>query len=372
MNIPGSRCCPNGELVYRVKEIVPRPETKIIINCAGRTRSIIGAQTLINFGIPNPVYALENGTLGWYLEDLQLEHGAQRSHPPVSGNTDIVALRAGAEALASKHGVRFIDASEANHWLRDSSRTTYLCDVRTQEEFTAGTVPGAVHTAGGQLIQATDKWIAVRNARIVLIDHEGVRAPVTASWLRQMGHDAYVLREGASASVQRTWSHTVNLPEVGTLSVAELEAMLASRSCTVVDLRGSMAYRKAHIAGSTWCTRSGLNHLECKVRGRVVLIADDADVARVVAHDLARAGITQSVMLAGGLRAWHASGLPTEATPDVPPDSDCIDYLFFVHDRHVGNKEAARQYLAWETNLVNIIDHCELSSFRPGTPDTVA
>jgi rhodanese-related sulfurtransferase len=62
MNIPTATCCPNGELAYRVRSLVPDDSTPIVINCAGRTRSIIGAQTLINLGIPNPVYALENGT----------------------------------------------------------------------------------------------------------------------------------------------------------------------------------------------------------------------------------------------------------------------------------------------------------------------
>jgi hypothetical protein len=31
------------------------------VNCAGRTRSIIGTQSLINAGVPNPVTALRNG-----------------------------------------------------------------------------------------------------------------------------------------------------------------------------------------------------------------------------------------------------------------------------------------------------------------------
>ena len=64
MSIPGAQCCPNGELAYRIKSYISNQETKIIINCAGRTRSIIGAQTLINLGIKNPIFALENGTQG--------------------------------------------------------------------------------------------------------------------------------------------------------------------------------------------------------------------------------------------------------------------------------------------------------------------
>jgi rhodanese-related sulfurtransferase len=81
MTIPGSTCCPNAELPYRISSMVDDPAVPIIINCAGRTRSILGAQTLINFGVPNPVYALENGTQGWFLADLDLEYGSRSQYP---------------------------------------------------------------------------------------------------------------------------------------------------------------------------------------------------------------------------------------------------------------------------------------------------
>ena len=80
MTIPGSICCPNGELGYRVHDLVPDESTPIVVNCAGRTRSIIGAQTLINLGLKNPIYALENGTQGWYLEDFQRGGGLSAGH----------------------------------------------------------------------------------------------------------------------------------------------------------------------------------------------------------------------------------------------------------------------------------------------------
>ena len=78
MNIPPASSCPNGELALRIRDLVPSEKTHIVINCAGRTRSIIGAQTLINLGVTNPISALENGTQGWYLADLGLEHGGKR------------------------------------------------------------------------------------------------------------------------------------------------------------------------------------------------------------------------------------------------------------------------------------------------------
>jgi rhodanese-related sulfurtransferase len=43
MNIPGSISVPGAELVLRARQLAPNPATRIIVNCAGRTRSIIGA-----------------------------------------------------------------------------------------------------------------------------------------------------------------------------------------------------------------------------------------------------------------------------------------------------------------------------------------
>jgi rhodanese-related sulfurtransferase len=102
MNIPGAVCCPNGELAYRIRSLVPDDSTPVVINCAGRTRSILGAQTLINLGISNPVYALENGTQGWFLNDLSLEHGGRSRYADDSGSG---ALQSQAQQLAQRFDV---------------------------------------------------------------------------------------------------------------------------------------------------------------------------------------------------------------------------------------------------------------------------
>src|ERR1700674_4664988 len=78
MNIPTSISVPGADLVLRVNRAAPDPDTTIIVNCAGRTRSIIGTQSLINAGVANKVAALRNGTIGWTLANQKLEHGADR------------------------------------------------------------------------------------------------------------------------------------------------------------------------------------------------------------------------------------------------------------------------------------------------------
>src|SRR6266581_9052274 len=78
VSIPTATNVPGAELVLRVHDLAPSAATTVVVNCAGRTRSIIGAQSLINAGVPNKVMALRNGTMGWHLAGLELEHGASR------------------------------------------------------------------------------------------------------------------------------------------------------------------------------------------------------------------------------------------------------------------------------------------------------
>ncbi|MGC7405337.1 rhodanese-like domain-containing protein [Pandoraea pneumonica] len=364
MTIPSSICCPNGELGYRIRELVPNPQTPIVVNCAGRTRSIIGAQTLINLGIPNPVMALENGTQGWYLEDLPLEHGSTRRYPDAVTPSSVAQMREASGALAERFAVPEIDADTFAQWAADASRSLFLCDVRTPEEFAAGTLPGAQHTPGGQLIQATDQYVGVRHARVVLFDNDGVRAPIVASWLRQLGHDASVLRGGLNSGVSlaaTTAAFDITLPEI------DAAALAANHDVAVVDVRPSMSYRKEHIPGAQWAIRSRLPQLPAAQN--VVLVADERGVAELFVADWRRShpGDTRTFsLLAGGFKAWTAAGQSGVSTPELPPDAECIDYLFFVHDRHDGNKAAARQYLAWETGLLAQLDDQERGAFRIG------
>ena len=364
MNIPGGICCPNAELPYRVPGMVVNPGTKIIVNCAGRTRSILGAQTLINFGVPNPVYALENGTQGWVLADFELERGASRKYPEKVDEAVLPALRAAANGLMERHGAGTIAAQDVAAWLRDPGRSTYLLDVRTPEEFAAGSLPGAVHAPGGQLVQATDQWVGVRNARIVLIDGEGVRAPVVASWLRQLGCDAHVLEGGIRSGIEGRPAAKPRLPALPGVSAADLKHALDARACLVFDLGASMAFRKAHIPGSRWSIRPRLAAAARNAKEAIVLVADDADVARLAATDLIEAGMKDVKLLDGGLAAWTRAGYPVKPSPAAPADAECIDYLFFVHDRHAGKREAMRQYLAWETGLLAQLDEQDRASFK--------
>jgi rhodanese-related sulfurtransferase len=192
MNIPGSVSVPGAELVLRAGHAAPDPETTIIVNCAGRTRSIIGAQSLINAGVANKVLALRNGTIGWTLAKQNLEHGADRR----GGIGLFEGAETNAREVAYRAGVRHLSPEEAMALQAQTDCTLYRFDVRASEEYAAGHIAGFRHYPGGQLVQEIDMAAPVRGARILLTDRLGVRADMTASWLAQMGWEAFVLDGG--------------------------------------------------------------------------------------------------------------------------------------------------------------------------------
>ena len=366
MSIPTAICCPNGELPLRIDDFVTSPNTTIIINCAGRTRSIIGAQTLINLGIPNKVLALENGTQGWYLADLKLDHGQTKKHTLNIEQNTLDHRKSRARELAQKHGVNFVDRALVNQWQQDDQRTTFICDVRTAEEYAQGTVPGAQHCPGGQLVQATDQYVGTRGARLVLVDQEGVRAPAMASWLAMLGWDVSVLEDAfiATGHQQNQAKIETSPPDATELLAEEIEKHLKA-GVLLIDLRPSMQFRAGHIKSAIWSIRPQLHKIAEKLKEQtVILLAEEKTIASLAAIDIKELGATTIYINTQKMVDWEAAHLPVEKTPNNPPDEQCIDYLFFVHDRHDGNKAAARQYLAWEINLLAQIDVQEKAGFK--------
>lgn len=192
MNIPGSVSVPGAELVLRAGHVAPDSATTIVVNCAGRTRSIIGAQSLINAGIANKVVALRNGTMGWTLANQTLEHRADRR----GGIGQFEGAKDKAREVAYRAGVRHLNPHEAAVLEADTTRTLYRFDVRPVEDYAAGHLKGFRHYPGGQLVQEIDMAAPVRGARILLTDDRGVRADMTASWLAQMAFEVYVIEGG--------------------------------------------------------------------------------------------------------------------------------------------------------------------------------
>jgi rhodanese-related sulfurtransferase len=377
MTLPGAVPVPNGELALRWRALVSDPATPIVVHCAGRTRSIVGAQILRDLGVPNPVFALENGTQGWALAGFELERESARTLPPAPDAAQRQAARDDAGSAAQRAGVPVLTAAQAQDWLDDGTRTTFVFDVRTAEEFAAGGLQGARHAPGGQLLQATDLQIGVRHARVLVLDDDGVRAPVVALWLRRLGLDAALVEDGLASDLRVPMRAPARLPPtVAALDADALSALrghngrLDDRLPAVLDLRPSPIYRARHARGAIWSIRPRVVADARVATGGnpqhpVLLIAPDETLARLAAQDLSEAGWQQ--LSWAKAEALEAAGWPQLATPTSPPDADAIDYLLFVHDRHDGNLDAARRYLDWELGLVAQCAPDELASFRVPT-----
>jgi rhodanese-related sulfurtransferase len=367
MSIPGAIDVPGGELVYRIGEIAPRPETTIVVNCAGRTRSIMGAESLRSAGVPNKVVALRNGTMGWELAGLECDRGRTASFPRGTPSGLETALTR-ATAFAERWGVKVIDRAGLAALQADASRTTYVLDVRDPEEYLAGHLPGSRMAPGGQLVQGTDNWVAVRGARIVLVDgnafggpsRDGVRARMTGGWLRQLGGwEVHVLEGGLSGPLE-TGPWVPECPEAAALSPAMvtpagLAAALEAGTAQVVQLSRSLDFREGHLPGALWGVRTRLAALRPRLQAgrRIVVVAPEDAVARLAVPELEGFGLGPVSVLAGGIAAWKAAGLPLRADRRKPEDADCIDVYLRPYDRNDGVEAAMREYLSWEIDLVH-------------------
>jgi rhodanese-related sulfurtransferase len=342
MNIPGSADCPGAELVYRVYQAAPRPQTLVVVNCAGRTRSIIGAQSLINAGIPNKVAALKNGTMGWHLAGLELERGQSRV-AELPEKDALARANAAAERVAKRFNIQGIFLSQLRELLNDKSKTTYVFDVRSPEEYLAGHLPGSVSAPGGQLVQETETYAAVRNARIALVDDHGVRATMTASWLLQLGWpEVFVVTDGLTGRLE-SGAPKISLPAGRTISMEELQK---HPGLLILDFATSIQYRKGHIPGAAFAIRSRLEKHSDSLKGKaVVCTSPDGVLARYAAADL------DAVALEGGTEAWRAAGLPLETGETKmlePPE----DVYYKPYDGRTQVEAAMRDYLQWEVALL--------------------
>jgi rhodanese-related sulfurtransferase len=369
-SIPKAISVPGAELVYRFADLTPSPDTFVIVNCGGRTRSIIGAQSLIAAGVPNKVVSLKDGTMAWQLAGLEVVHGAERRPPQVS-SVGLKQAERGAARVAAHCGVIRIGIKTLNDWRTEAAqRTLYVLDVRTPEEYAAGHLRGARSAPGGQLVQETDYHIATWGARVVLVDDSGIRATMTASWLKQMGWgDVAVLVTDPADSDWDKGQHAPRVLGLDAISPPRIEPLdlqkrLAAGDVAVIDLELSKRYAQGHIPGAWFAIRARLDTSLAKIPAGQTIVLTSADGALAVlaaAESQARAG-TPVLALAGGTQAWVKAGLPLET--GVTRMLDAADDVFLMPRERQDREAAMREYLTWEINLVNDMAEDDDHRFR--------
>jgi len=373
MSIPGGICCPGAELAYRVSDAVEDPNALVVVNCAGRTRSIIGAQSLINAGIPNQVVALENGTMGWHLAGYGLDHGQVRHAPDVTEN-GLERSRKMADTVANRFGVEKVSSAELERFHTQTSEITlFVLDVRSPEEFVAGHLPGSRSAPGGQLVQATDEYVGVRNARLVLVDDTGVRSTMTASWLIQMGWDnVYVLEGGMTQSGLEVGPEQREVLGLGSLDVQLVEAsvlneLITAKNAVVLDLSDSLEFRAGHVPGARRASRTGLEAVFEKITEddlTFVLTSPDGILAKFAAAEVSHREDLNVCVLDGGIEAWIGAGYGLESGDDPDAGELSEDVWYKPYQQTDAIEEAMHAYLTWEIALVEQIERDGTTRFR--------
>jgi rhodanese-related sulfurtransferase len=372
ISIPTAVNVPGAELVLRIRDAAPSPHTMVVVNCAGRTRSIIGAQSLLNAGVPNKVAALRNGTMGWSLAGRSCDTGAARQAPQVSA-AGLAWAKAAVEKVAQRSGLPRIDPAMLESLRADQDRTLYLFDVRDPAEYVAGHVAGALLAPGGQLVQATDQYAATLRSRIVLIDDAEVRAVMTASWLRQMGwRDVFVLAQsGTETGWPRPQLLAAQLPERLRIDAAGLADLNARQQATLVDLSLSGEYRRGHIPGAWFAIRARLSQAlqRMAMRGTLVFTSEDGVVAGLAAAETDGLLDIPVRWLGGGNAAWRAAGHELTADGILMAD-EAVDVWLKPYEQPRDAATAMNEYLAWELGLLTRIERDGTANFSQLFPSS--
>jgi rhodanese-related sulfurtransferase len=361
--IPGGRSVPGGELALRITDLARDldRDTTIIVNCAGRTRSIIGTRVLQRMGFTN-VYGLKNGTAGWLLAGERLESGADRVGLPEPSREAVAAAEAYAARLAAEDGVRSLDVAALERVMkRCPAETIYLVDVRTREEYAAGHIPGFRWFPGGQAVQRSDDVAVVKHATFVFACDGKARSTVIASWYRQMGfRDVYALDGGtrawlaAGGALERDGLDEIpagyERARAATRRVSA-PALHASPSPAVIFVDTSQDFARGHVPGARWVPRGWLEFWIGDVvpskSTPLTVTCNDGLGSTLAAVTLAELGYTDVAVLDGGMAAWQRAGLPLEkglAGVMAPP----TDVVLSGPDRNFADMQ---NYLRWEEAL---------------------
>ncbi len=360
MTVPDALCLPNGEIAHRLPALGQKGP--ILVTCAGRTRGILGALSLTRIAPEHEIYALENGTQGWALAGLELVRGMEPGALPKLSPEQAEQTCAHADAFVAAEAIMLASPADVAAFLDDGTRTTFLFDVRSADEAAADPLPAFTHVWSGQIVQATDGWIGVRRARIVLADDLGLRAALAAFWLRALGFEAHVVRIDDALRRLPASAHPkappIDIPEIGA-DIALLE--VCDDGAGFLDLRHSAQYAAGHAQGSRWTIRPQLKAFVDS--GRLLLVGDQGPQAELGVRELLRLGHRDVALVRGGFPALRDAGAAVE-TSGTMPLTTAIDVTSFAHGRHDGDLAASRRYLEWEKGLVSTLSPDERTTFH--------
>jgi len=355
-HIPGGINCPLGELEYRFRDLVSDDKTPVVVNCAGRTRSILGAKSLLIAGVPNPVFSLDKGTWGWWSAGLKLASGSGPRANTISQKSRDWSL-ASAQLAARNAGVKEIDEVTFARWKSEQNDISlYLLDVRLPVEFESGHLADAISAPGCQLIECSEDWIGVRNGRILLIDEDGVRARVVAHWLMKLGYPEVAVLSVDFKPEMNELRHPVSIDHSNKFPSCLVDSI--NPETIVFDLSPSTVFQKHHLPGALWFIRSHLNGIIDRIPHRPIVVMDDdgGQLAGLVAEDLAKLGRKEVYLLDGDLESWRSSGGSIESGDNgmLTTKDDCY---YALPRSEIEKMRMKKAYMDWQSDIdLQIID----------------
>jgi rhodanese-related sulfurtransferase len=355
-HIPGGINCPLGELEYRFRDLVSDDKTPVVVNCAGRTRSILGAKSLLIAGVPNPVYSLDKGTWGWWSAGLKLASGSGPRADAISEKGRDWSF-ASAQLAARNAGVKEIDEETFARWKSEQNDISlYLLDVRLPGEFESGHLADAISAPGCQLIECSEDWIGVRNGRILLIDEDGVRARVVAHWLKKLGYPEVAVLSVDFKPEMNDLRHPVSIEHSNKYPTCLVDSI--NSDTLVLDLSPSTVFQRHHLPGALWFIRSHLKEIIDRIPHRQIVVMDDDEgqLARLVVEDLAKSGRKEVYLLDGDLESWRSSGGSIESGDNgmLTTKDDC--YYASPHSE-IEKMRMKKAYMDWQSDIdLKIID----------------
>ena len=361
--IPGGRSVPGGELALRVTDITKDldEDTTIIINCAGRTRSVIGTRVLQRMGLTN-IYGLKNGTSGWLLAGYELETGGDRLDLPEPSSQGLAAAEDYAARLAEEDGVRYLDVESVQSMLDErEQKTCYFVDVRTAGEYAAGHIPGFRWFPGGQVVQRSDDVLVVKNCPVIFCCDGRARATFIASWYRQFGFEEVYAVDGGTTA----WAASGRPLETGSgeASPAGLEEargqvkllppqeLDADRPASIIFVETSSDFSNGHVPGARWIPRGSMelqiSDIAPDKTASIAVTCNNGQNAAFAGAALKGLGYRNVAVLEGGMAAWRQAGLAVEQglSGVMRPPTDVVvsgperNFADMMH------------YLRWETAL---------------------
>jgi len=360
-SIPGSVCAPSFEWAMHLKDLAVKYDT-IVVHCAGRTRSIIGAATAIALGL-DQVRVLENGTMGWQLADRELALGQTHTLGEPSAESRELS-RQRARILAEDAGAAFVPADTARAWFGTREQVSLnIFDTRDLKSYMSAHIPGAISLPGGQACQRADDFAAVPGARLLFVDDDDARAALSAYWFRRMGFpDVSVLDRGMPGWLEQGYPSEqgrgrpvplgLNAAESATQAIdpATLTAALDSDAPPLlVDVGTSKHFSAGHILGAVWLPRGN-------VEDRIAALADTDTPIVIAARDPAQAAFAAASLVADGYSDVHRLALPASQWKEfftletgAPKSGEGVNDTLAIPYRQ--NKARMREYLEWEEKL---------------------